>query len=109
MRLLQALAAWLVTRGPWLRHFTAGTNLRERSAMPTKILEAIAAAAAPIIAERLAQELRDALPEIAEHLVDAVIGKLPDMAHLDEALIAVLNTALSEVTKNLPFPFNLRP
>ncbi|QAX95640.1 hypothetical protein I5H03_gp006 [Mycobacterium phage Nibb] len=88
--------------------------------MIPKILAAIATAAAPIIAERLAQELRDALPELADHLVDAVLAKLPDLSNLDEELLAklpdlnllapavieLLRTALRELFKGLPFPFN---
>ncbi|ARQ95535.1 hypothetical protein I5G81_gp96 [Mycobacterium phage Shandong1] len=87
-----------------------------------RILAPIAAAVAPIIAERLARELRENLPGIVDQLADRVIERLPDLSHLDEAIVAlikgaipdlgkldqiddILRAAIREAFNSLPFPF----
>ncbi|QFG11514.1 hypothetical protein I5G87_gp90 [Mycobacterium phage Ekdilam] len=94
-----------------------------------KILAPIAAAVAPIIADRLAQEARKALPELAEHLADKILGRLlPGLPHLDQIDDTIrrglrdgfasipdlpgdfddrLKRVIRDVFNGLPFPFKL--
>ncbi|QFG09285.1 hypothetical protein SEA_EFRA2_102 [Mycobacterium phage Efra2] len=86
-----------------------------------RILAPVGAAMAPIIAERLAQELREFKAEAIDALIEAVKERLPDLSDLDDDVLALikgavpdldqlddrLRAAIRDLLGGLPFPFKI--